>query len=175
MRKFFGKVVPWTIILSPFVILALRYAALPAQVMIFRGLGSAPPEYAPKSLFSVFRVPLIEVVCGLAIEVMRRRSAELSAEKQASYYLMWTILLYTVAMKTLLQTLEQVSSGTIATASLYATIAIVVAGIVSAAIPGRRVFARAVRAEWKIRPGEIVALASLLLAYVVLAFNPLKF
>ena len=52
----------------PFLIPGLSYNTLPAEIMVFRHLDGTA-DYAPKSLFTVFRVPLIEVVCGLAVEI----------------------------------------------------------------------------------------------------------
>lgn len=108
MRRALYQIVPWTIILLPFLVPGISYSSLPAEITMFRGLDAAPAIYAPKSLFTVFRVPLIEVFCALAIEIMRRRAA--GVESQKSYYPMWTLLLYTVAFKTLLQAFEMVSS-----------------------------------------------------------------
>ena len=108
MNTLLYRIIPWAIILLPFLILGISYNSLPADVLIFRGLDSTTADYAPKSLFTVFRVPLIEVVCGLAVEIMRRRAAKIPDHK--SYYLMWTVLLYTVGVKTLFQALEAVSA-----------------------------------------------------------------
>ena len=105
--------------------------------MVFRHLDGTA-DYAPKSLFTVFRVPLIEVICGLAVEVMRRRPAKVPEHK--SSYLMWTVLLYTVAAKTLLQALEMVSSERNARIFFYATAAAVAVGIICTVFTGRKAF-----------------------------------
>lgn len=164
MRRALYQIIPWTIILLPFLILGVSYSSLPAEVIVYRG------TYAPKSFFTVFRVPLIEVVCGLAIEIMRRRAARV--ESQKSYSLMWTVLLYTVAFKTLLQAIEMISAKEKADIFFYTTLGVVIVGIVSAGIAGRKAFSVFKRGEWKLEVWEKGALAALLGGYLVLAFGP---
>lgn len=164
MRRALNQILPWAIILLPFLILGGYYTSLPSEVVIYRG------TYAPKSLFAVFRVPLIEVSCALAIEIMRRRSAK--AESQQNYYLMWTVLLYTVAFKTLLQTVEMLSPKESSDIFFYTTLGVVIAGIASAGVVGRKAFSGFKRGEWKLQLWEKAALAGLLAGYLVLAFAP---
>jgi hypothetical protein len=170
MNTLLYRAVPWTVILLPFLILGLSYNSLPAEIMVFRHLDGTA-DYAPKSLFTVFRVPLIEVICALAVEVMRRRGAEINDYK--SYYLMWTVLLYTVAAKTLLQALEMVSSEQNARIFFYATAAAVGVGIICTVFTGRRAFTAVNRGAWKLEFWEKAALAGLLISYLFLAFAPL--
>jgi hypothetical protein len=170
MRRAFYQIIPWAIILLPFLVLGISYTSLPAEITIFRGFDAASAEYAPKSLFTVFRVPMIEVVCALAIEIMRRRAAGVDSQK--SYYLMWTILLYTVAFKTLLQAFEMVSSKDKSDIFFYTTLGVVIVGIISAAFAGRKAFSGFKRGEWKLEHWEKAALAGLLAGYVILAFGP---
>ena len=170
MRRALYQIIPWTIILLPFLILGLSYSSLPIEIMIYRGLDAASAEYAPKSLFTVFRVPLIEVVCGLAVEIMRRRAANIEAQK--SYYLMWTLLLYTVAFKTLLQAFEMVSSKDKSDAFFFTTLGMVIVGVVSAGFTGRKAFSGFKRGEWKLELWEKAALFGLLAGYLILAFGP---
>jgi len=109
MLKTFYRITPWLILLLTFVILAFSYNSIPDEVLITRSFDGSNPTFAPKSLFTVFRVPLIEVVCALAIEIMRRNSAASKSEKHADYYSIWSVLLYTVAFKSLFQTFEDVA------------------------------------------------------------------
>src|ERR1044072_4888166 len=100
MRKALYLIIPWAILLLPFLILTAFYNSLPTEIAIYRDLYSGSETLASKSLFTVFRVPLIEIVGALAIEIIKRKSTRVEeSERQKSYYLMWTILLYTAAFK----------------------------------------------------------------------------
>jgi hypothetical protein len=170
MNTLLYRAIPWTIILLPFFILGISYNSLPDQIMVFRHLDGTA-DYAPKSLFTVFRVPLIEVICGLAVEVMRRRAAKIDDHK--SYYLMWTVLLFTVAAKTMFQALEMVSSEQNARIFFYLTAAAVAIGIICTLFTGRKAFSGIKRGAWKLELWEKAALVSLLIAYLILAFASL--
>lgn len=169
MNTLVYRILPRAIILLPFLILGLSYSSLPADIMVFRHLDGTA-DYAPKSLFTVFRVPLIEVICGLAVEVMRRRRAKVPEHK--SYYLMWTVLLYTVAAKTMFQALEMISSERAARIFFYATAAAVGIGIVSTIFTGRKAFTGLKHGVWKLEHWEKLALVGLLISYLFLAFAP---
>src|SRR5687767_8055163 len=103
MKTRLRTVAPWLILLAPFVILACAYNSLPNEILISRSFFGDEFTVAPKSLFTVFRVPLIEVVCGAAIWIMSRQRSD---ESNSTHYLFWTILLYTVGVKSLLQAIE---------------------------------------------------------------------
>jgi uncharacterized membrane protein len=169
MNTLLYRAIPWTIILLPFLILGISYNSLPADIMVFRHLDGTA-DYAPKSLFTVFRVPLIEILCALTVEVMRRRRAKVPEHK--SSYLMWTVLLYTVAVKTLLQALEMISSGRNARIFFYLTAAAVAIGIICTAFNGRKAFTAVNRGAWKLKLWEKAALVGLLAGYLFLAFAP---
>jgi hypothetical protein len=170
MNTLLYRAIPWAIILLPFLILGLSYHSLPTEIMVFRHLDGTA-GYAPKSLFTVFRVPLIEVLCALAVEVMRRRPAKVAEHK--SSYLMWTVLLYTVAVKTLFQALEMVSVERNARIFFYLTAAAVAIGIICTVFTGRKAFTGVNRGAWRLELWEKAALAALLAGYLVLAFAPL--
>jgi uncharacterized membrane protein len=138
--------------------------------MVFRHLDGTA-DYAAKSLFTVFRVPLIEVICGLAIALMRRRATGVSEAQ--GYYFMWTILLWTVAAKTFFQMLDMLSPGHRAEQFFYVTGIVVIIGIILAGVAGRKAFAGFKRREWKLERWEIATLVGLLAGYLILAFLPL--
>ena len=165
------QIIPWLIIFTPFLILACLYGSLPEEILISRSLFGNEVVVAPKSVLSVFRVPSIEVACGLVIETMRRRFASTDSKVYRDYYLFWTILLFTVALKSLAQTVETVSPD-LATLAFYTTISIVIAGLIAAAIIGRRLVSNFRQFDRKFSRIEILALASLLFAYLGLAFLP---
>lgn len=163
------RIAAWSIIAAAFLILAGFYSALPPEVVISRNFDGSASIVAPKSIFTVFRTPLIELASAAAIAIMLRRAG--TGQGRRDYYAMWTILLLTVALKSLLQTLEVVSGN--APIFYNLTIAVVVVGIVSAAMPAVTVFREFDREDWKLRTTDLVALAGLLLIYVGIAIVPL--
>jgi hypothetical protein len=130
------QLIPWLIIFASFLILAIAYNSLPGEILIFRGIFGDDPVHAPRSIFTVFRVALIEVVCALAIEIMRRGSPVMRLHE---HHLFWTILLYTVGVKSLLQTFEMILPRN---ANLFFSLtgAAVAVGLVIAAVAGRKLF-----------------------------------
>lgn len=171
--KFLFRIIPWLILLTPFVVLAYFYASLPNEILIARSFFGDEIVFAPKSLFTVFRVPLIEIVCAAAIEVMRRNSAD----KHTDYYLMWSILLYTVAFKSLFQSFEIISSPDLANLFYYLTFGIVIIGIISALFKGRKFFSDLFRGKLDFSSSEFsrsekIILFVILLAYLGLAIIP---
>ena len=173
MLKTLYRILPWTILSLSFVIPAFYYDAIPDEVLIVRNLDGSNPTFAPKSPFTVFRVPLIELVCASAIELMRRKFADSIAETHQNYYSMWTILLYTVAFKSLFQTFEIVSSKQFSNIFFYLTFGVVIAGIILALLKGRKVFSVFKGEDWSFGLTEKLALAILFAAYLGLAFFPI--
>lgn len=177
MSKLF-RVVPWIILLISFILLLFFYNSISEEVLIYRSFDGSRNQFAPKSLFTVFRVPLIEIVCALMIEIMRRKAFDSETKSQSNYYLMWSVLLYTVALKSLLQSFEFIStsvfqSSNFANFFFYATFAVVIGGIILAFIEGRKLFIKFNRQDWKLNIWEKIGLASLFLTYVYLAFAPM--
>ena len=162
------KYIPWLILLLPFVILAFSYNSLPSQILIAKSFFSSDAIFAPKTLFTVFRVPLIEIVCAAAIEVVRRKFSETNAD----YYSMWSILLFTVALKSLLQAAEIISPAKFSAEFFYATLGVVVIGIILALLKGRRFFTDFFRSKQKFSRLESALLLAALIAYLALALVP---
>jgi len=161
--------IPWLILLLPFVIVAYFYNSLPNEVLIARSFFSDDATHAPKTLFTAFRVPLIEIVCAAAIEIMRRKSAN----ENADYYRMWSILLYTVALKSLLQAFEIVSPRELAGDFFYATLGVVVVGIFLALFKGRKFFTDLFSGKQEFSGAEKAIFAVILIAYLGLAIVPI--
>jgi len=172
MLRTLYRILPWTILSLSFVIPAFYYDAISEEVLITRSLDGSNPTFAPKSPFTVFRVALIEVVCASVIELMRRRYADSNSEIHRNYYSMWSVLLYTVAFKSLFQTFEIVSSKQFANLFFYLTFGVVIAGIITALLKGRKVFSAFNRADWSFGRAEKLALAILFVVYLSLAFVP---
>jgi hypothetical protein len=167
MKNVWQKI-PWLILLLPFVIPAVFYNSLPNEILIARSFFSDEVTVAPKTLFTVFRVPLIEIVCAAAIELMRRKFAD-----NADYYSMWSILLYTVSLKSLLQAFEIVSPGELAKDFFYVTFGVVIIGVIPALIKGRRFFTDLFRGNGKFSVVETAFLVIILFAYLGLAIVPI--
>ncbi|HEX9962406.1 MAG TPA: hypothetical protein VGB00_15835 [Pyrinomonadaceae bacterium] len=168
------KIFPWIILAITFLALGYFYGSIAGEILIYRSFGG-DTVFAPKSLFTVFRVPLIEVVCALMVEVMRRKFSR--SESGKPFAPVWNILLYTVTFKSLFQTFEFIASfvyesQTYADVFFYATIAAVIAGIFSVVFKGRDIFRNLRREDWKAAPLEKVVLGVLLVSYLFLAFAP---
>lgn len=162
-------IIPWLILLIPFVILAYFYNSLGNEILITRSFFGSEAIFAPKTLFTVFRVPLIEIVCAAAIEVMRRNSVN----RNSDYYLMSSILLYTVALKSLFQAFEIISSGDLTKVFYYLTFAVVIIGILLALLKGRSYFSNLFYGNFNYSVSEKAVLFALLLAYLGLAIAPI--
>jgi hypothetical protein len=163
------RLAPWLILFASFAVLALFYNSLPDEILIARSFFGNQAVVAPKSFFTVFRVPLIETVCAAAVEIMRRKFAVADAK----FSLMWEILLSTVALKSLFQSLETVSAGMLANAFFDLTIGVVALGIIAAIFTGRQFFSKSARALWNFSGTEKALLVGLLFGYLGLAIVPI--
>ncbi len=163
------QIIPWLVLLLSLVILAFFYNSIPNEVLIVRSFFGDEATFAPKSLFTVFRVPLIEIVCAAAVEVMRRKFANVNTD----YYVMWSILLYTAAFKSLLQAFEIISPGKYVNVFFYVTFVVVIGGIILAIIKGRRFFSHFSREDWALNGAEKAILVVVLIAYLGLAIVPI--
>ena len=166
--KVLFRIIPWLILLVSFAILAFFYNSLPNEILIARSFFGNEAILAPKSLFTVFRVPLIEAVCAATVEIMRQKFAAVNAK----FSLMWKILLYTVALKSLLQSLETVSAENFANLFFYLTVAVVSLGLIAALFVGRGIFSRSLRAARNFNLAETAILIFLLISYLGLAIVP---
>ena len=166
--KILFRVIPWLILLISFAILAMFYNALPDKILIARSFFGSEVITAQKTLFTVFRVPLIETVCAATVELMRRRFAAVDAKFSS----MWNILLYTVSVKSLFQSLEIVSAEYFANVFFYLTIGVVALGLIAALIVGRDFFSKSARADWNFKPADKAILIFLLFSYLGLAIVP---
>jgi hypothetical protein len=167
--KVLKSAIPWLILLASFAILALFYNALPNEILIARSFFGNEATRAPKSLFTVFRVPLIELVCASAIEIMRRKFAPVDTK----FALMWLVLLYTVSLKSLFQSFETISAENFANIFFYMTIGVVALGLAAALFVGRGVFAKCSRAVRTFDAVDKSILIFLLFSYLGLAIVPI--
>ena len=129
----------------PFVLMATGYEAAPVQLPVLRvGIGHTT-LWATKSLFMVFRVPLMNLLHGLMSAVMLSRASDFRDEiRRDSYSKIFLTLLITVALKSNLEAMEFVSVLSPALHPYeawlgYATLTCVLTGLALAAIGGRGV------------------------------------
>ena len=167
--KLLFRALPWLILSISFALLALFYHSLPEQILIARSFFGNETVVAQKTLFTVFRVPLIETVCAAAIELMRRKFTGVNAKFSS----MWKILLYTVALKSLLQSLETLSAAYFANLFFYLTVAIVGSGLIAALFVGRGILLKSLRDARKFNLVESAILIFLLFSYLGLAIIPI--
>lgn len=176
MMKAAVKIFPWFVLAIPFVGLVYFYNSIAGEILIYRSFGGGDAVFAPKSLFTVFRVPLIEVVCAALVETLRPRFA--GSKSGFGAFSAWNILLYAIAFKSLFQFLEFISAAVYnapdyADFFFYATFAAVIAGIALALAKWRKVFADFQRREGKSSGAKKIALGVFLLAYLMLAIAPM--
>jgi hypothetical protein len=165
------RIIPWIILAVPFVVLTFFYNSIGNDILIARSLFGNETVSAPKSLFTVFRVPLIEVVCAALVETIRPKMSD------SDYFSIWNVLLYTVAFKSLFQFFEFVSlsifpSQTKADFFFYATAAIVACGIFLTFLRGWKFFFSSAQKNWNLTLSKMIFLGILLILYVVLALVP---
>ena len=127
---------------APFLLLAALYTTLPAEMPVLR--FPMATLVAPKSVFTVFRIPLMNLTHGLMAAVMLSHAAEFHDERRrASYFGLFSTLLFALAFKSNFEALE-ISSLTLplgpfrrwATAG---TVASLVGGLALAFVRGRNV------------------------------------
>lgn len=164
---------PWLVFAAALILVAVFYTSLPSDIVIARGLFGGSDIVAPKTLFTAFRVVLIDLLCAFAIEVMRRRPV--SPKIQPDYQTFWQVLLFAVAFKCLFQTLELVSPADQASIYFYVTVAVVILGIALAAFIGRKIFSAFDREDWKLNGSGQLLLAGLLIGYLAIAIGPVIF
>jgi len=130
---------------APFVLVALSYRALPPELPILHLAIGHTILWAPKSLFMVFRVPVMNLIHGLMAAVMLHRApAFATVERRRSYANIFSTLLLTIAVKS---DLEGLSFFVPTSPALQpyehwiapATLTCVLAGLGAAIIVGRKV------------------------------------
>jgi hypothetical protein len=84
----------------PFLLLAACYAALPVEVPVLLNPIAGAVILGPKSLFTVFRVPLMNLTHGLMATVMLLHAGDFEdVKRRASYSGIFLTLLFTIALK----------------------------------------------------------------------------
>jgi hypothetical protein len=90
----------------PFLLLGTCYAALPVEVPVLLNPSAGAIIREPKSVFTVFRVPLMNLTHGLMAIVMLSRTGDFAdVKRRASYSGIFMTLLFTTALKSDLEAL----------------------------------------------------------------------
>ncbi len=170
MTKFGIRSAPWAVFSASILIPAYFYSSLPDSILIARSFFGSDAIFAGKSLFTVFRVPLIDLVCAFAVVLLSR--AGVSPVNSAAFQAVCSTLLFTAAFKSLFQSLEIISGPEWAAGFFYLTAAIVAAGLLAAIILGRSLIRSFNFREIRLQFPERTGLVILLLAYLGLAVVP---
>lgn len=90
-----------------FLLIAINYDALPAQLPVLRNPVAGIVATAPKSAFTAYRVSLMNLSHGLIVAVMLSRSADFTeAGPRAAYVAFFSTLLVAVGLKSDFEALE---------------------------------------------------------------------
>lgn len=92
---------------APFVLLGVSYGAAPPELPVLRSWIAHTMLSAPKSLFMVFRVPVINLIHGLMAAVMLSyTSAFEKIGRRILYSNLFSMLLFTIALKSDFEAME---------------------------------------------------------------------
>jgi hypothetical protein len=91
---------------APFLLLGACYAALPLRLPVLLNPIAGAVMRAPKSAFTVFRVPLMNLTHGLMAIVMLSRTGDFAdLKRRTAYSGIFMTLLFTIALKSDLEAL----------------------------------------------------------------------
>ncbi len=156
----------------PFVLLALSYGSAPSDLPILRNWIGHTALWAPKSLFMVFRVPVMNLIHGVMAAIMLlRASCFTNLERRTSYSNIFSTLLFTIALKADFEGLEFFAATSPALHPYeswigYGTLACVVVGLALAALRGGKV--KLPWPELRLRLQDKVALSALFATYLAI-------
>jgi hypothetical protein len=92
---------------APFLLLGACYRALPSQLPVLRFWIGHGMRFAAESLFSVFRVPLMNLSHGLLAAVMLSRAPDFGkTERRVAFSNIFSTLLFAVALKSNFEAME---------------------------------------------------------------------
>jgi hypothetical protein len=153
------------------ILLAGVYDVLPAELPVLRIPIAGFISAAPKSAFTVFRVPLMNLSHGLMAAVMLSHASDFNDERRrASYSALFSTLLFAIALKSDFETLEirglAFPSGSPTHWLSAGTAVSVVGGLALAFVRGRNV--PVPWPELKLSLRDILMLVGLFVAYLVM-------
>lgn len=153
---------------ASFLLLASAYEALPAELPVLRNPISGAVTMAPKSLFTAFRVPLMNLALALMATVMLSRTTDFEdVERRSSYFAFFSTLLFAIALKSDFEALE--ISGLARPFELWVTAGTagsVVGGLALAFFRGRR--ARIPWTELRLSIRDKILLVGLFVSYLAM-------
>jgi hypothetical protein len=157
-------------------LLAGVYDALPAELPVLRIPIAGFVSAAPKSAFTVFRVPLMNLSHGLMAAVMLSHASDFDDEgRRASYSALFSTLLFAIALKSNFEALEirglAFPLGSFAPWLTAATALSVIGGLALAFFRGRNV--RIPWTELRLSVRDKIMLAGLLVSYLVMVLASL--
>lgn len=159
----------------PFLLLAACYANLPLELPVLRnplaGAWAGTALFAPKSLFTVFRVPLMNLTHGLMAVLMLLRVTDFEdTRRRTSYSGVFLTLLFAVALKSDFEALEIGALawpfGSVAPWLTIGTAVSIVGGLGIAFVRGQGVSLP--WPELRLSRGQKITLAGLFAAYLAM-------
>lgn len=148
-------------LIAPFVFLIGIYGALPRELPVLR--LPFVRLAAGKSAFTVFRVPLMNLIHALMAAVMLSRAGDFAdAERRRAYRALFATLILAIGLKSDFEALE--FGG--ARWAVVGTMGSVIAGVMLALVRGRG--ARMPWTELRLPGRHKIALVGLLAAYLVM-------
>ncbi len=156
---------------ASFLLLASVYDALSAELPVLRVPIANLMMAAPKSAYTVFRVPLMNLTHGLMAGVMLSHANDFDDEKRrASYTALFSTLLFAIALKSNFEALEigglAMPLGSLTHWLTAGTALSVVGGLALAFVRGRNV-----RLPWKelqLSVRDKILLAGLFFSYLAI-------
>jgi hypothetical protein len=129
---------------ASFLLVVSVYHSLPAELPVLRTSFASVATAAPKSLFTAFRVPLMNLTHGLIAAVMLSHAADFDDEgRRASYFALFSTLLFASALKSDFEALEisglALPLGSFGRWATAGTVMSVVGGLALAFVRGRNV------------------------------------
>jgi hypothetical protein len=126
---------------ASFLLIAAEYDAMAAELPVMRIPIAGIATIAVKSVFTAFRVPLMNLTHGLMAAVMLSRTPDFADEvRKASYAALFSTLLFAIALKSDFEALEISGlTGPFARWATVGTVASVLGGLALAVIRGRAV------------------------------------
>jgi len=158
---------------ASFLFLAGAYRSLPAELPVLRILMAVLVRTAPKSAFTVFRIPLMNLMHGLMAAVMLSHAADFNDDRRrASYFGLFSTLLFAIAFKSDFEALEMsglaLRLGPFGRWATAGTMVSVVGGLALAFVRGRNVQIPWTELQLSVRDKAMLAgLLGLYLATVV--------
>jgi hypothetical protein len=162
---------------ASFLMVAAVYHALPPVLPILRNPFGGLLTTAPTTVFTAFRIPLMNLSHGLMAAVMVSRTRDFTDERrQASYFALFSTLLFAIALKADFEALGLaglvVPGGWLSQWATVGTVLSVMSGLTVALVRARG--AALPWPELRVPAGHKITLACLLVAYLAMVAASLR-